>query len=93
MNLRKFLRGAFDLFVRIFGTTLNDYRTGEKIAKAVVLCWNGHIYVLGLQGKDQVIPLFLPQDRITFWKRKIGFTVHPAPDFPSEPRAGAKSPL
>jgi len=88
MKAPGFIHAFFMLLVRIFGTTLTDYRTGEKIAKAVVICWRGQIYILGLQGKDQVIPLFLPQERISFWKRKIGFTVHPAPDFPSEPPTG-----
>jgi hypothetical protein len=38
-----------------------------------------------LRGDDQVIPMFLPQEKMSFWKRKIGFTTHPPPDFPSEP--------
>jgi hypothetical protein len=63
---------------------LIDERTGEPVAKAVMFCWRGKIYLLGLQGKDQVIPVFLPQKRMTFWKRGIGFSTHAPPDFPRE---------
>jgi hypothetical protein len=84
MKASALARPFFTAFVALFGTNLVDYRTGEWIAKAVVFPWRGNIYFLGYHGKDQVIPLFLPQDRIQFWKRKIGFTVHPPPDFPRE---------
>ncbi len=88
MKALPFLHVLLQLFVRIFGTNLTDYRTGEKIARAFVFCWGGHIHLIGLQGKDQVIPIFLPQEKLTFWKRRIGFTVHPRPDFPRETSAG-----
>lgn len=86
MRPAKLYRTIFTLLVKLFGTTLVDHRTGEKVAKAFMICWRGRIYLFGLQGKDQVIPMFLPQERLSFWKREIGFTTHPPPDFPREPR-------
>jgi hypothetical protein len=86
MKVSKFLHSILKAFVSLFGSDLVDFRTGEKVARAFVICWGGHIYLIGLEGKTQVIPLFLPQERLCFWKRRIGFTTHPPPDFPSEPR-------
>ena len=59
-------------------------RTGAKVARAVMVCWRGRVYLFGYDGKDQVIPVFLPQKHMTFWKREIGFATHPPPDFPRE---------
>jgi hypothetical protein len=55
------------------------------VARALIVPWRGRIYLLGLQGDDQVRPVFLPQAEMPFWKRAIGFTTHAAPDFPREP--------
>ncbi len=66
-------------------------RTGETIARAIVVGWGGKIHLLGLRGRDQVIPVFLPQHKMSFWKRSIGFTVHPRPDFPRERGEGPSS--
>ncbi len=49
-----------------------------------MFCWRGQVHLLGLEGEDQVLPRFLPQERMTFWDRRIGFTTHPPPDFPPE---------
>jgi hypothetical protein len=87
--MKNVFHAILDLGVAIFGSNLIDYRTGRKIARAMVVPWGGKIYLLGLRGDDQVIPMFLPQEKMTFWKRKIGFTTHPPPDFPSEPETEA----
>lgn len=84
MKAAAFLRPIFNFVVRLFGTTLLDERTQEPVAKAMMFCWRGKIYLLGYEGRDQVMPIFLPQERLTFWKRKIGFTTHPPPDFPGK---------
>ena len=69
---------------RLFASDLIDFRTGEKIGRALLLPWRGRIHVIGLEAAAQVT--FIPQQRLTFWKQEIGFTVHPPPDFPHEPR-------
>ncbi len=69
---------------RLFASDLVDHRTGKKIGRALLLPWRGKIHVIGLELPVQVT--FLPQERLTFWKQEIGFTAHPEPDFPHEPR-------
>jgi hypothetical protein len=67
-----------------FGSDIIDQRTGEKVARAILVCWRGRVYLLGYEGRDQVMPVFLPQQRMTHWKRELGFATHPPPDFPRE---------
>ncbi len=76
---------SFGLAVaRVFASDLVDSRTGKKIGRALLLPWRGKIHVIGLNEAVKVG--FLPQNRLTFWKQEIGFSAHPAPDFPHEPR-------
>lgn len=82
--MRTFAQWLLRLAVTCFGSDLVDHRTGEKIGRAVLICWRGRLYFLGYEGSDQVMPVFLPQKRVSFWKREMGFTVHPRPDFPRE---------
>ena len=69
---------------RLFASDLTDCRTGRKIGRALLLPWRGKIHVIGLEEAVKVE--FVPQERLTFWKQEIGFSAHPAPDFPHEPR-------
>ena len=69
---------------RLFASDLVDFRTGKKIGRALLLPWRGKIHVIALDAAVQVA--FIPQERLTFWKQEIGFTAHPLPDFPHEPR-------
>jgi hypothetical protein len=78
------LRDAGLAVARLFASDLVDFRTGKKIGRALLLPWRGKIHVIGLEEAAQVA--FLPQERLTFWKQEIGFTAHPPPDFPHEPR-------
>ena len=89
MKLKKFIRRLLSSLVATFGTRIVDERTGKPVARAFIFCWGGRIYIIGYDGTDQVMPVFLPQERISFWKRKIGFTTHPPPDFPKEYRPGS----
>lgn len=89
MDLRKKLRSLAGVLARALGSEIVDYQTGRPIARAFMICFGGRVYLFGLKGSDQVIPVFLPQPRMSFWKRTIGFTVHPPPDFPSEPPASS----
>ena len=82
--LRIKLRNVAVALAGVFGSDLRDYRTGEKIGRAFLIPWRGKVHVVGLQEPVRVI--FLPQERLTFWKQEIGFTAHPPPDFPHEPR-------
>ena len=84
-----FLHRVLHFLVVLFGNDLTDERTGRKVGRALLLCWRGRIHVLGLECEDQVIPEFLPQERMVSWHRQIGFTTHPPPDFPREAAAPA----
>ena len=82
--LRQKIRNLGVALAGLFGSDLRDYRTGEKIGRALLIPWRGKVHVVGLH--DPVRVVFLPQERLTFWKQEIGFTAHPPPDFPHEPR-------
>ena len=82
--LRLKLRALGLAIARLFASDLTDVRTGEKIGRALLLPWRGKIHVIGLEEAVKVT--FVPQTRLTFWKQEIGFSAHPAPDFPHEPR-------
>lgn len=81
MQKIKLLIRAVGLSVfRALGTTIVDARTGARLGRALLLPWRGTIKVIGLE--TPVVPVFLPQTRLTYWKQELGFTTHPAPDFP-----------
>ena len=82
--LRQKVRNLGVALAGFFGSDLRDCRTGEKIGRALLIPWRGKVHVVGLQEAVRVV--FLPQERLTFWKQEIGFTAHPPPDFPHEPR-------
>lgn len=68
--------------IRFLGSDIRDVQTGKIIGRALLLPWRGHILVLGTGLA--LVPTFCPQQRLTFWKRELGFKQHPAPDFPHE---------
>ena len=78
------LRSFVLALARLFASDLRDIHTGEKIGRALLLPWRGKVHVIGLETSVKVE--FVPQDRLTFWKQEVGFSAHPAPDFPHEPR-------
>jgi hypothetical protein len=84
MKVRALLRSTFNFLVKFLGTKLIDERTGEEVAHAIVFCWRGRIYLIGYRGRDHVMPIFLPQEKMNYNLHTIGFTTHPAPDFPHE---------
>ena len=70
---------------RLLGSPVRDQRTGRVLGRAMILSFRGKVHLIGL---DAVVrPVFLPQPRLTYWKQELGFTTHPDPDFPHEPRA------
>ncbi len=79
-KIKMLIREAGLAILRACGTTIVDARTGVRLGRAFLFSWRGTIRVIGL--KTPVMPVFLPQRRLTYWKQEIGFTTHPAPDFP-----------
>ncbi len=87
------LRSAGVRIARILGSPIVDQRTGRVVGRALLLPFRGKIWMIGMDLP--VVPIFLPQRRVTFWKQAIGFTTHTAPDFSHQansprPRASAE---
>lgn len=80
----KFFRPLLHILIHVMGSDITDVRTGQFIGRALLLPWRGRIVVLG-PGLD-LVPYFCPDTRMIQWKRTLGFTRHPAPDFSHEPR-------
>ena len=77
--IRKLIRSAVLAVAHIIGTRIVDYRTGRNLGRAIMIPWRGKIHIIGLQ--EAVRPVFRPQERLTYWKQEIIFTVHDRPDF------------
>ena len=80
--LKLALRAIVLWAARLLGSTVVDVRTGKVLGRALLVPFRGRVHVIGLDAA--VIPVFAPQDRLTYWKQELGFTVHPPPDFPHE---------
>jgi hypothetical protein len=78
--LKRIVRKLGLTIFRACGTTIIDAETGANLGRAFLFCWKGTVKVIGLD--TPVRPVFLPQQRLTYWKQELGFTVHPPPDFP-----------
>jgi hypothetical protein len=68
-------------FLDLFSTEITDCVSGARLGRGLVLGWGGRVHVIGYAGRP-LVPMFVPQGRLCFWKQEIGFTAHPAPDFP-----------
>jgi len=80
--MRKPIRSLGLFLARFFGSRILDVHTGRVIDRALVVCFRGKVYVIG--ARENLRPVFEPQKRLTYWRQKIGFTVHEPPDFPRE---------
>lgn len=79
-KIKMLIRAVGLALLRALGTTIIDARTGARLGRAFLFPWRGTIRVIGLDVP--VVPVFLPQTRLTYWKQELGFTTHPPPDFP-----------
>ena len=77
--MRKLIRSVGLAIAHKFGARITDYRTGKVVGRAIIFPWRGRIHIIGLEGS--VVPTFIPQQRLTYWKQELGFTVHDQPDF------------
>ncbi len=87
---QRWIRPVVLACARVIGTMVIDQETGRPLGKALLLPWRGKILVIGLDAR--VRPFFLPQARLTYWKQELGFTVHPAVDYPNERGASRDKP-
>jgi len=79
-KLKRLFRDAGLRVLRALGSELVDVDTGAPLGRAFLFTWRGRLLVIGLE--NAVRPVFLPQQRLTYWKQELGFTVHRPPDFP-----------
>ena len=77
--MRKLIRSIGLAIAHKFGARITDYRTGKVVGRAIIFPWRGRIHIIGLEGS--VVPTFIAQQRLTYWKQELGFTVHDQPDF------------
>jgi len=87
--MRKPIRSLGLFCARLLGSRIVDVKTGRPLDRALLIPWRGKIYVIGLQ--KNLRPIFQPQQRLTYWKQTIGFTLGEKPDFPSEPPTDSNS--
>ena len=78
------LRALVVRTARRLGSPVVDQRTGRVLGRAMIVAFGGKVHLIGLEAA--VRPVFLPQPRLTYWRQELGFTTHPPPDFPHEPR-------
>ena len=81
--LKLALRAVVLKVARLLGSPVRDVYTGELLGQALLVSFRGRVHVIGLEAA--VRPVFVPQNRLTYWKQELGFTAHPPPDFPHEP--------
>ena len=79
-GMKMFIRSIGLTIIHRVGMKIRDARTGRFLGRALVIPWGGKLHVIGLSKAVRVS--FLPQQRLTYWKQEIGFTVRAAPDFP-----------
>ena len=75
-----FKRAGLAVLRCLWGMNLVDQRTGQVIARVVVIRWRGGLRVIGFDGVA-VRPHFLPQEKETYWAQDLGFSTHVPPDF------------
>lgn len=80
--MKQLVRDVGVSFVRRFGMKIRDHQSGRVLGRAFVVYWGGRIHIIGLEAA--VRPEFLPQQRLTYWKQELGFSVHPTVDFKNE---------
>ncbi|MBK1832292.1 hypothetical protein JIN77_16255 [Verrucomicrobiaceae bacterium R5-34] len=60
-----------------------DVKTGEVLGRAFVLAFGTRAIVLGYRGRKPLVPVFLPEKKLRYWKLRIGFTTAEEPDYPN----------
>ena len=80
-QLKQTFRDVGVWFFRLIGSEIRDCRTGKRLGRGLVFWWGGRLHLLGCDCA--LVPVPIPQKRLTYWKQSIGFTAHPEVDFSS----------
>jgi N-acetylglucosaminyldiphosphoundecaprenol N-acetyl-beta-D-mannosaminyltransferase len=81
-SVKLHLRNAFLHLVDLFSREIFDLEDGRPLGRALLFGRGGGVRVMGHEGLPPLMPRFIPQERLTYWKQSIGFTTPPRPDFP-----------
>jgi hypothetical protein len=81
-SVKLHLRNAFLRLVDLLSREIFDLEDGRPLGRALLFGQGGGVRVVGHEGLPPLIPRFIPQERLTYWKQSIGFTTPPRPDFP-----------
>ena len=87
--MKRLLRALFLKAISPFFSKIRDHRTGEVLGKGWLVPLGGRVRLIGYRGRP-LIPEFLPQQRLCFWKQEIGFTARGPVDFPSDSGKGSE---
>lgn len=80
-TLKQTIRRVFLWCVGFLSKDIRDCESGETLGRGFLLGWGSAIWLIGYSGRP-LIPKFLPQRRLTYWKQSIGFTTTEEPNFP-----------
>lgn len=58
-----------------------DVKTGEILGSAIVVAFGTKVMVIGYRGKNPLVPVFLPEKKLCYWKMRIAFTSAEEPDY------------
>lgn len=81
-SVKLHLRNAFLRLVDLFSREIFDLEDGRPLGRALLFGQGAGVRVIGHEGLPPLVPRFVPQERLTYWKQSIGFTTPPRPDFP-----------
>ena len=81
-NFKLLVRNATLKVIDLFASDITDCESGESLGRGLILGWRGRIKVIGHETLPPLIPRFLQQRRLTYWRQSVGFTTHPRPDYP-----------
>lgn len=61
---------------KIFGSRIDDVHSGERLGNAFIIVWGGCIWVIGYTGNKPLLPTWLSENRVSYWRYRLGFTIH-----------------
>ena len=91
-SVKLHLRNAFLHLLDLLSSEIFELEDGRPLGRALLLGRGDGFRIIGHEGLPPLIPRFIPQKRLTYWKQSVGFTTPPAPDFPRL-RSGSDTPL
>lgn len=79
--MKDFFRKCGLQVIRWIGSQIRDCDTGELLGRGLFLIIRGKVHLIGYAGPP-VMPVFLSQDQVRYWRCGIGFRRMKEVDFP-----------